>query len=219
MRKPDRETDKNSKLKFRVIEFVVEGDDAAIHEGLRSIQAAIARPMVQPAPMKYIAVGSGPVQAPVTQALVQDEPAPPETEMEFDAESTEPEAEDSPKDSPPRKAGQRRTTPKPLDSLDITAGPVGLEAFYKEKAPDSIVATCVVFIYWLKKFRATDTITASHVYTCYRMLGVNPPKSIYTALKDMRQKKKWLDKGDGDGEYKLNLLGNNAVERMTPKVP
>src|SRR5262249_25201759 len=152
-----------------VIEFVVEGDDDAIHEGLRSIQAAIARPVVHPAPMKYIAVGSGPVAAsntPAGAAGIDEEPESAQTEMTFDAEPAQPGTEETPRASPRRKSGHPRrvVTPKPLDSLDITTGPVALEAFHKEKAPDSILATCLVLIYWLKQYRAIDVITPSHVY-------------------------------------------------------
>jgi hypothetical protein len=46
------------------------------------------------------------------------------------------------------------------------------------------------------------------------MLGLSPPKDFSTLLRDMRTKKKWLDRGEGDGEYKLNLLGKSEVERM-----
>jgi hypothetical protein len=35
----------------------------------------------------------------------------------------------------------------------------------------------------------------------------------------MRTKKKWVDKGEGDGEYKLNLLGKTEIERMGPPKP
>ncbi|HVV82092.1 MAG TPA: hypothetical protein VHE35_03390 [Kofleriaceae bacterium] len=216
MRKSDRETDKTSKLKFRVIEFEVEGDDAAIHEGLRSIQAAIARPKGQAAPMKYIAAGSGPVASPASPAAMDDEIESPQTEIPFDAELSRENSEESPKASGTRKPSQPRrvVTPKPLDSLDITSGPMTLEAFLKEKAPDNMQLTCLVFMYWLKQYRKVEAITPSHVYTCYRMLGMSPPKDVYSPLKDMRAKKKWLDKGEGEGEYKLNLLGKTEVERM-----
>lgn len=221
MRKSDRETDKNSKLKFRVIEFEVEGDDAAIHEGLRSIQAAIARPKGQPAPTKYIAVGSGPVVMPAAPAIAEEEIGSPQTEMEFEAESPPDEPEEAAKAAPRKPSGQPRRayTPKPLESLDIVSGPVTLEAFLKEKAPDNIQLTSLVFIYWLKQYRATDVVTPSHVYTCYRVLGLTPPTNVYSVMKDMRAKKKWLDKGDGEGEYKLNLLGKSEVERMGPPKP
>jgi hypothetical protein len=219
MRKSDREPDKGSKLKFRVIEFEVEGDDAAIHEGLRSIQAAIARPKSSGMPMRYIAAGSGPVATPVPPSMVDEEIEPPQTELAFDEVDHPADPEPEPKPTTRKGAQRRVVTPKPLDSLDITSG-LGLEAFLKEKAPDSIQRTFLVFVYWLKEHRGVETVTASHIYTCYRMLDLAVPKDFVSPLSDMRAKRKWLDKVDGEGEYKINLLGMNAVGRMgAPKTP
>lgn len=209
MRKNDkRSAPSDSKLKFRVIEFEVEGDSTAIHEGLRSIQAAIARPKVQSLPEHYVAIGSGPIDVATPDEFPKPASADPSATVEqSDAESSEP--------SPVRRSPPRREKlPDPLEELDIQSGPVSLKNFYAEKSPNSIQATFLVLIYWLKKYRNYEVVGPSHIFTCYSLLELPTPKSFRSPLRDMKKRNKWLEKAEGVGEYRLTLLGHSAVERM-----
>jgi hypothetical protein len=138
-----------------------------------------------------------------------------ESEMELtDAEVTiEPESELS---TPIVKAPTRvRTYRKPTPvELDMKAGGKPFEEFAREKGPVAHRAKYLVAAAWLHDYAKVETITADHVFTCYKAAGwtfdVQDPTATFRQLKS---------EGIGSlnrGSFGINHLGLAEVEKMKP---
>lgn len=208
MRRDERSDDK-SKVKFRVIEFEVEGSNASIQESLRSISATLGRPRPGAATAARLAPVPAPAAASEDDAehLVDDG-------SELDGQEA---VEETPTARPPRARTARRVvTPEVLD-LDIESGPMPLREFVNSKNPTTDPKRFLTIAYWFKEYRQTPIVTAAHIYTCYRLLDWSTPDDIGQPLRDLKNKRKVFNKGPADGEYEINLIGLNEVKRMNSK--
>jgi hypothetical protein len=196
-----------SKMKIRFLEVDVEGNDESLQDVVRTLQVTLSARPRNGVPSRVIASGSGPVVA-HNEAASPSADEPIETDAEdIDASS---ETERARPARPPRS--YKEPTWDILD-LDIKSGKLPLEDFMKS-APDVIQRRFLMLVYWLKVYRSIDVINPSHMFTCYRALGWNVPKSMLQPLVDLRRKRQFLDKGKGEHEFQINMPGMSEVERM-----
>lgn len=133
---------------------------------------------------------------------------------ELEAEFAELElAEES--ETPPRskgtKSSRKPTVPKVLD-LDLTSE-VSFESFATKHPPKNDVERNLVVLAWYKEHRSDESVTANHVYTCYR--AMKWPSGIDDFSWPLRAlKKEQLVKSTGRGQYEINHLGIARVESM-----
>jgi hypothetical protein len=198
---PRHERDGKGSVKFRVIEFEVQGGNESIQEGLRSIATAIAR--------------SRPVVPPV---VVEPVKALPSTDANLDEQDASAElVQGSPVAD--GNAGRVRPARRAIRSpsileLDLLSGEVSLKDFCEQKSPDSDWNRYLVIAYWLKKYRDITAVTMDHIHTCYRHMGWHTPKNAAQPLRELKSKRDWLSKGASKGEYQINHVGENEVMKM-----
>ena len=206
MAKGDR--DDRAKVKFKYVEFELEGGNTSLQESLRSLAASLSRGgrTVAVLPQKAATPHSNGASAPEEVDPQQD----------LFSESDE-QLEEIPNEAPtPTRASRsgKVRAPQILD-LDLTSGSMPLAKFCQEKAPDSDIAKYLVIAAWLKQFREISAVSIDHIHTCYRHLGWYTPKNPLQPLIDLKKKKSWLNKADGKGEYAINHVGENEVAKMT----
>jgi hypothetical protein len=111
-----------------------------------------------------------------------------------------------------RARGPRKLrTPKVLD-LDLTTEP-SFESFAGNKKPSSDLKRFLVVAAWFKLHRQTDTITADHVYTCYRK--IKWPSAIDDFGQPLRDLKRvQFVEMKNKGLYAINHLGLAEVDKL-----
>jgi hypothetical protein len=211
----NRITNGHGRIKFRYMEFDMDGGADALAEGLKSLAIAISR--------------GGPV-APSSRGLNAPKAAPSTTVVESAQEELQflPEVPDALGGTEEVESGSsvasdvierprpRRTprTPNVLNNIDIKAGKVALADFVKQMNPQSVHDKFAVIAVWLKEQHDLPEITGDHIYTCFRLLDWPAPDDVDQRLREIKHGKKWFDKGDSKGGYKINIVGLNAVHRM-----
>lgn len=113
---------------------------------------------------------------------------------------------------PPRpRASRKIRTPEVLD-VDLKSEP-SFASFTAAKNPSSIPDKYLVVAAWFSLHRETDTITANHVFTCFRAAGWSVSISDFgQPLRHLKGND--LMNGDGKGGYKINHLGLDKVDKM-----
>lgn len=111
-----------------------------------------------------------------------------------------------------RSGGSRKfRVPKVLD-VDLTSG-VAFASFAQPKNPPTDLMRFLVVAAWFKQHRNLDSITADHVYTCYRAIGW--PSAIGDFSKPLRAlKSSQLLVQTGRGEYAINHIGLAKVDKL-----
>ena len=102
--------------------------------------------------------------------------------------------------------------PKPVD-MDMSAGGKAFEKFAREKGPTAHRAKYLVAAAWLHDYAKIETVTADHVFTCYKAadwtFDVTDPTVNFRTLKA---------EGLGalkHGKFSINHLGLAEVKKMT----
>ena len=199
---PRYDREEKAKIKFRFVEFEMEGGNTALHESLRAIAGAINRGAKTPA------LGAAPKPgAPAlagAEARESDEGEPDNNNEEM---AEEEDREESRGSGPPRKL----RTPEivPLDLKTATS----LDEYCDKKKPEGENKRYLVIVAYLRKHRNFPEVTMDHVYTCYRHMGWNVPRDVSSPLRSLK-KSGWLDKGEAKGAYALNHIGENEIEKM-----
>lgn len=108
---------------------------------------------------------------------------------------------------------KKRTYPKPIPvDIDLKTGAKPWAAFAAEKGPTSHRSKYLVAAAWLHEYRQVTSITANHVFTCYKAAGwsfdVQDPSVTLRQLKG-----EGLFTGKG-GKFEINHLGVDEVEKM-----
>lgn len=209
MRRPVH-NDENAKVKLRLIEFEVEGGNSAIVESLRTMATALTR-QKQPGPRALAApsVGNG---------EKSEEPSP-QGEIDFglsDEASPEPianAAEGSSRTTRPRAPRKAPVAPA-LIEIDIKTGKPPLAEFVQlVGSPESDWHRYLAIAYWLKRHYtpSVEAVTASHIYTCYRLLDWTAPNDVSMPLRDTTRKQQWFKKEVAG--YVITLLGENEIQK------
>lgn len=123
--------------------------------------------------------------------------------------TVEPEREAPTPKGPARARSYRK--PQPVD-LDMNAGGKAFEEFAKEKAPTSHRGKYLVAAAWLHDYAKVETITADHVFTCYKAAGWTFDVSDPTVT--FRQLKMEGLGGLKRGNFSINHLGLAEVQKM-----
>ena len=209
MRRPVQ-NEESAKVKLRLIEFEVEGGNSAILESLRTMATALSRQQpvartLAPTPnMSHAEKLPEPSpQGVIDFGLAADASPEPIEKLAEGSMST-------PRSRAPRKPP---VAPKLID-MKIDAGKPPLAEFVQLAGPpDTDWSRYLTIAYWLK-LNATpsvEAVTASHIYTCYRLLSWTPPNDVSMPLRDMSRKKQWFKKETAG--YVITLVGENEVRK------
>lgn len=115
---------------------------------------------------------------------------------------------------------RRRSAGLPTMIKDLDLAPKGKKSFkdfVAEKNPTTQHDRSVVSVYWLHEIAAISPITASHVFTCYRLVaGWKVPANLANALAVTANRKGFFDTSDTQ-DIKLMSHGINRVGQELPK--
>ena len=113
--------------------------------------------------------------------------------------------------SKPRKP-RKPTTPEVLE-LDLISD-VSLESFAVKHPAEKESDRNLVIATWFKEHRQTPAITSSHVYTAYRQLKWSVAIEDFSWPLRYLKKEKFMGAGTARGEYVINHLGIDRVNKM-----
>lgn len=192
------------RVKFRVIEFEVEGANASLIEGIKNLAAAIGRGNGAQ-PMKAVRNATNGNAAALSAGVdVEDD-----VDVDDDTDIIEHEPVTPRKPSAPRK----QATLKPVPGIDWNNPAPSIKDFIGGLELDSNMRKYTAIAYWFKEYRGTPAITVHHIYSAYKALGwTDFPKYAVGPLQDLKNKQeyKWLDAG-AKGEYAINAYGEQEV--------
>jgi hypothetical protein len=185
--------------KMTVMLFQLEGDNATLQDGLRTITAAVSRviPAGGRAALQSAVAG---LPAPASESETTGDDDVPEL---VDVAATQPEAV--------RPAARSFRSPT---VLDIDLNNPSLSEFLAPHADQSVNRRYLLAAYWLKAHRDIPEVSMDHIHTCFRHMDWDTPKSAAQPLRDMKSADGWFHKGEQKGHYKINHVGENEVQRI-----
>jgi hypothetical protein len=113
----------------------------------------------------------------------------------------------------PKHPRQRKSPRAPdIVAIDMNAD-MSLAAFAAGKDASSQHKKYLICAAWLKEHRSIDTVSAGHIYTCFRSMewSVNIP-DFSQPLRDLKRRK-FFTKNDAD-EYEINHIGLDFVKKL-----
>lgn len=210
-----RKDEKGNRARVRVFFGEIEGDNETIRDGLRSIAAAVNRTFqLESTTVRVLTVGSDPDPKQLAAAVEQSLE---ETEVSVGT----PESESSEADSPRNKPTRNRKAPSYSFVKDLNLRPdgqVSLRQFYADKKPTDQQEKMTVVLYYLYHVLEIQNVTANHIYTGLKEVDERVPKDIAQALRNISNRKGWVDSSDSD-LLKTTVPGDNFVEHDLPAAP
>lgn len=208
MAKQPKSTEQAAKVKFRIIEFELEGGDATIQESLKNIATAFARGGTV---TSKIARQDSAKQLAESGSLKDIQ-----TDEELDLE------DDDVDDVVHQPAAQKRTTSpkkpvtvKVLTEIRFSDVTPTLKEFATGKQPKNELAKYLVIAYWYKNYLDTEDLTIDHFYTAYKFLNWSVPRDPGQAVRDLRHRRRGkFSAGSVTGTSKINHIGENDVDLM-----
>ncbi len=201
------------------IQFVfvnVKGNQATLQEALRQVGTVINRGM-NSAPRTLVAM-------PTSKAL----PLGPsgngdnihEVYEVVDEEARVMEAEGASGLSANTDSKQKRVKKAPripalLKDFDPNAE-VSFSDFTSRKDTSTHFNKYLVIGAWFNKYKGENSITTSHIYTCYQLMHWSAPDDMTQAFRDMKRKHSYFEK-ERDQKWAITIIGVNEVDKMVPK--
>lgn len=194
------------KVKFKFVEFELEGSDETLKDSLKSIASAIIRGSSSDRQVPRV------ISAAIVDASDTRTPAADENIDEAEVAEVEVAEEVEARPRPVKRSPAR--TPVVVDSLDLRGGDKPLAAFLTEfKVPDEVTKRYLAIALWCKSHRKLDEIGADHVYTCYRGMGWTIPNDPGQPFRDMK-KHGWMKSGTAKATFAINHIGEGEVLKM-----
>jgi len=211
---------REGKAKVRVFFAEVEGNDATIQDGLRSLAMALGRAMQTSVAPRVIP--SLPAELDNNGALRQPTPFDQSLDpSEVKIETNEKEVFD-PEKSFVTTARPRPVRPKIAPSYilvnDLNLRPqnqVSLKEFFEQKNPKDQQQQFAVFVYYLGKTLEVSGININHLYTCFKAVGKRVPKDIASGIRNTSSRKGWIDTRDYK-DIRITTSGENFVLHDLP---
>src|SRR5712692_6457678 len=123
-------------IKFRVIEFEIDGGNDTLAEGIKALTTALSKSPVTTTVVSQRALPSATTTKRTATTTVSDvEPAEPETEVETDELPEQETVETNTATTRPRRAPATPVTPKILSDIDLNTGKISLKDFVAQKNP------------------------------------------------------------------------------------
>jgi hypothetical protein len=213
MAKNDRPFEDKGKVKFRFVEFELEGLNSTIEESIKSIVHSMNRGSLPPA--RTISPSPKTANPTILPPGKDNGDAEVVTQPEYvqDIESAE---EETAEEVPTSRPGASKTTlrrypiPEFLSALDLDTGNPSFKAFAEEQGPKSDNRKYLVVAAWLKKNRSLDVITTDHIYTCNQKMGWKTQKDVGQPFRYM--KKKSYFETAGRNQWRITHIGLDQLE-------
>ena len=196
------------KIEFRFVEFEMDGTDASLEEGLKSIAAALNRGMA-PAATKFLRHNGA--------AATTVDPAAPETEQEGEEEVVAEGQEEAPRATRKASSGQRKVaTRKVVEGFKLDDVSPTLKEFHESKgSPKSDLDKYLVVAAWAKEEKGLEELSVDHFYTAYKYMEWETPKDPAQPIRDLMHKRRAkFSKAITPGYGRINHIGENDVLKM-----
>jgi hypothetical protein len=207
-----RKDEKGNKARVRVFFGEIEADNETIRDGFRSIAAAVNRTFqLESITVRVLTVGSDLDHKQLAAAVGQGL-------KEAEASEGTPESEPLEAGAPRSKPSRNRKTPSYSFVKDLNLRPdvpVTLRQFYADKKPADQQGKIIVVLYYLYRILGIQNVTANHIYTGLKEVEERIPKNIAQALRNISNRKGWVDSSDSDS-LKTTVPGDNFVEHDLP---
>lgn len=208
---------------MRILYVELNGSNASLQEGLRTLVAAMNKPMQVAVPSSRRLVANENLAPTPSQDLEADLFNQEATAVES-AEVDHGEAADqSPNGPTRRKRGEganrdRNAGLAILKTLDLhPEGKASLKAYVAEKKPKTQEEHIAVYIYYLKNVLELADVGFSHIFTCFKESGERMPADLQQSCRNAASKKGWIDTANAD-DLKHTTRGDNFVEKDLPRI-
>jgi hypothetical protein len=207
-RTQDTSSSGSGRIKFRVIEFEVEGANDTLAEGIKALSNTLSKgsgSISTTARSLPPVVKTGAVAESVDLEDTGDR-ATQEDAMETQERDT---VETTSHASRPKRSATP-PTPTILSDIDLNAGKTSLKDYISQKTPSGAYQIYATIAVWYKENHSLDEVNANRIYTAYRFLEMVPPNDVPAGLRRLKFDG-WFDKGGTKGAYKVNIVGINKV--------
>lgn len=200
-------------IKFRVIEFEIDGGNDTLAEGIKALTTALSKSPVTTTVMSQRP--ALPAGTPKRTGAATETPAPvegelfPEPEQGTEEERVE-ETNGDAAPAKPKKPAQPPRTPDVLSDIDLNGGKVSLKDYIAQKGPNGPFEMYATIAAWYRENHNLEEVNDDRIYTAYRFLEQVPPNDVAAILRQLKFRK-WFDKGATKGGYKINIVGLNKV--------
>lgn len=181
---PKNQFDDKGKVKFRFVEFELEGSNSTIEDSIKSIVSSMNRAPIGPVRTVPPNKQTLQISSPTGNENGQVEDLPMDESQTEDADEPREESRGEGTPGKPRKY----TVPKFLKDLDLDSGTVSFKKFADEQKPESDNRKYIVIAAWLKKHRNLDVITPDHIYTCNQKMAWKTQRDVGQPFRQMKKK-------------------------------
>jgi len=101
-------------------------------------------------------------------------------------------------------------------ALGAANGRPSLVEFMDTKFPITNEERNLVFLHYLQNVVGLQSITADHIYTCYKAANIRTPLNIENSLEQTANQRHWI-KIDKSGHLTVTATGKSYVENQLPK--
>lgn len=204
------QVDDKGKVKFRFIEFELEGLNSTIEESIKNIVHSMNRG--GPTAQRQLPSRAGSTSQSVMPHNGASEGAdvPLELDSQLDLELEESSQESKTAGGSSSKL-RRYTQPTFLNDLDLDSGATPFKTYAEKQNPKSDNRRYLVIAGWLKKQRNLDVISPDHVYTCNQKMGWRTQKDVGQPFRYMKRKS-YFD-APGRNQWKLTHIGLDQLDK------
>lgn len=210
MAKNNPGSEDRAKVKFRFIEFELEGGNAAVENSVRNLTHALTQ-------KNGATVGPKPLPLKTTPAVLTVMSGSNNDGTEQETTTTEEASEELESGTQePAVVKAARATRKPpvpeVVDIDLTSGDKPFREYCESKSLETDWKKYLACALWLKEYRNMPTITDDHIYTMFKFMKWSFPADVAAPLRAMK-KHGWFTTPER-GKYAINHLGENEVNRM-----
>jgi hypothetical protein len=200
--------DDRAKVKFRVIEFELEGGNTAVENSVRNLTNAItqkngAGALPKPA---FRTNGNGP-------ALPAASAEPEGAETAENLEGMHVGEEEMVAPTPAKSRGSRKPPVPQVIDIDLTSGDMPFAKYCEGKNLTTDTNKYLLCAAWSKEHRNTPMVTDDHIYTIFKFMKWPIQADVTAPLRSMK-KQGWFTNPER-GKYAINHIGENEVNRIS----
>jgi hypothetical protein len=207
---------------MRILYVELNGSNASLQEGLRTLVAAMNKPMQVAAPAnRRLVANDHPASAssPDPEADLFNQETASIEDTSVDDIATADQIASAPAR---RKRGEgisrdRNAGLAIVKSLNLhPEGKQSLKEFVATKNPKTQEEHIAVYIYYLKNVLDEANVGFSHIYTCFKETGERMPGDLAQSCRNA-SKKGWIDTANTE-DLKRTTRGDNFVDKELPRV-
>ena len=205
----------NKEGKFQFVFVNVEGDQETLQEALKQV-GTVLHHGIRPAPASRTliavpvnkALGNGAATSNGDDSEVY-EVLPEEPLSETAATTTAVSSAANPK---PKREQKAAKVPELLKNFDPNDADVSMTNFFNQHDTSSQFNKYLAIAAWFKRYKNTDEINLSHVYTCYQLMKWQASDNMSQPFTDMKRRHSYFEKGS-QGGWSITIVGMNEVDR------